>query len=94
MPTIDNDTTRAVPRLRPLVRVRNFRGKLLVAGATAAVELSETAAFIYDAIDGERTVTDLGARVADEYDVPLEVAVTDVAELVAELSEADLIDLA
>jgi hypothetical protein len=85
--------TDVVPRVRPGLRVRNFRGRLLIAHQEQALELSDTAAFIYRHIDGKRTVGDLGRLVAAEYDAPVETAVEDAAELLETLHEAHIVEL-
>lgn len=85
----------AVPKRRWSVRMRNFRGSLLVAGAEEddGLELSDAARFMFVAIDGRRTVADIGDLVAAEYDIPLDVAVADVAELVNDLAAAQVVDI-
>jgi len=94
MSMIDASTAEiAVPRIRPGMRVRNFRGKLFVASQGQAFELSDTAAFIYRAIDGERTVAEIGRQVAAEYGIPFDTAVEDLVELLTALSKAEVLDL-
>ena len=54
----------AVPSRRLDARIRNLGGKLLVGGPREVLELTETAAFVWNRIDGDRTIRDLGAAIA------------------------------
>lgn len=54
-------------------------------------ELNETAAMVWKAADGAQTVEEIAAGLAAEYDVPPESAQTDVAELIAQLAEKQLL---
>jgi Coenzyme PQQ synthesis protein D (PqqD) len=83
----------AVPARRLDARVRNVGGTILVAGPREVLELTETAAFVWNRIDGERTIQALGQELANEYDVELETATEDVAELVDDLLANDLVDV-
>jgi hypothetical protein len=67
-------------------RVRNFRGKLLVARAEHAVELDEVGAYIFKSIDGSSTMAQIATRMAADYDIPYDVALADGTEFVAELA--------
>jgi hypothetical protein len=88
------DAPNSIPRRRVDTQVRKFRGKLLVAGRNRqAFELSETAEFIFRQIDGKRTIKEIGGMVAEEFGAPLEMAVDDCAELIAELTEGKAIDV-
>jgi asparagine synthase (glutamine-hydrolysing) len=83
-----------IPRQRMDTRARKFRGRLLVAGPDeTAVELSESAMFIFRCIDGVRTASDIGKLLADEYGIPHQVATADTAELLAELADNGIIEL-
>src|SRR5215469_15997274 len=79
------DAPDSIPRRRMDTQVRKFRGKLLVGGPNRqAFELSETAEFIFRQIDGKRTIQEIGGMVAEKFGAPLDMAVDDCAELVAE----------
>jgi hypothetical protein len=84
-----------VPERGLQVRVRKVAGQLVVAGpdGTGSVELSDTAALVWRAIDGRRTVREVGALLAAEYDVDAEDAVQDVLDLVAGLAELGLLSV-
>ena len=83
----------AVPARRLDARIRNIRGTILVAGPHEVLELTETAAFVWNRIDGDRTIRDLGWALASEYDVPVETATEDVAELVDELVANEIVSI-
>jgi methyltransferase-like protein len=88
------DAPNSIPQRRIDTQVRKFRGKLLVASRNRqAFELSETAEFIFRQIDGKRTIQEIGGMVAEKFGAPLEMAVDDCAELIAELVEGKAIDV-
>jgi pyrroloquinoline quinone biosynthesis protein D len=53
--------------------------------------LSPVAARIWALLDGSRSLDQIVEALCEEYDVPRETATTDVAELVASLTEATLL---
>lgn len=53
--------------------------------------LNETGAFIWQAIDGTRSLAEVGKMLEDRYDAPTEVIGADMLEIVSGLSEAGLI---
>lgn len=67
------------------VRMRNFRGKLLVARGPDSVELDEVGACIFKSIDGVATMEQIAAKIAACYGISQEVALADSSEFVAEL---------
>ncbi|MFF2116879.1 PqqD family protein [Kitasatospora sp. NPDC058184] len=75
-----------VPSYRPDVRVRNLRGRFLVAVAKDAFELSETASFIWKQIDGRNSIADIGRLLAAEYDIDAETATADTKEILEYLA--------
>jgi coenzyme PQQ synthesis protein D (PqqD) len=83
----------AVPRRRLDSRVRTMRGKTLVAGARQALELDETATFIWRRLDGSSTVGQIAEAVVAEYDVDRQTALADVVELVCDLVECEVVEL-
>lgn len=80
-----------VPRLD--VRVRSVHGVMVLTRGEAAVELSDTARFIWRRTDGRRTIRELAELVAAEYDIELETAIVDVTELVESFAERTFLDL-
>jgi hypothetical protein len=92
---VDPPTVRvdAVP-VTPLdVRVRNVRGQLLVARQEHAVELSDSAGFVWRQLDGRRTVADVAGRLAAEYHIDQQTAIADTQEVLAVLAGYRLVTL-
>jgi Coenzyme PQQ synthesis protein D (PqqD) len=81
----------AVPAPRLGVRVRNYRGTILVGWADRVFELTEVAGFLWARIDGVRSVRELAAAVAAEYQVDDAVVLADVAEAIADLAGKDVV---
>ncbi|MFE9403422.1 PqqD family protein [Streptomyces sp. NPDC006530] len=75
------------------VKIRNHRGKTIVGGYQHFFELTESAAYIWRQIDGNRTVTDIARLIAEEYDIDQETVIEDVVELFTELAEHDVIKI-
>ncbi|MGW7534886.1 PqqD family protein [Amycolatopsis sp. NPDC054798] len=84
----------SVPRLSLDAQVRRFRGALLVAVGDETLELADSAAFLFRAVDGARSVADIGALLAQEYDIPAEEAVEDAAGFLGELVDSGVLELA
>lgn len=80
-----------VPERSVSARVRNTRGKLLVAQGPNSVELDEVGIFIFKSIDGKATLRDIATRISAEYDVEYEQALADAAEFVAELAGLEMV---
>ncbi|HYR27741.1 MAG TPA: PqqD family protein [Thermoanaerobaculia bacterium] len=53
--------------------------------------LSPVATFIWNLLDGTRSLVQIVEAVCNEYDVPNDQAATDVAELVSDLSKVSLV---
>jgi Coenzyme PQQ synthesis protein D (PqqD) len=85
-------TPDSVPRRRLDARIRNFRGKTLVAVGGAAFELTETARFIWTSIDAVATVKDIVRLLAAEYDIDEAVALEDVTEFLHTLAGSGLLE--
>jgi hypothetical protein len=81
----------AVPVRRLDARIRNLGGTIVVAGPHEVLELTETAAFVWKRIDGDRTIRELGEELASQYDVGVDTATEDVAELVEELVAGEIV---
>jgi hypothetical protein len=82
----------SVLRQRLAVRVRQFRGSVYLAWEDNAIELSDTAAFVFGLVDGRNTVDEIGRRLAKEYDIPVGEAVGDVIELLTELRAVRVVE--
>lgn len=64
-----------------------------LADMTGMYTLNETAAFIWDHIDGSATVADIAAAVAEEYDTDNDTAARDVVSFVKDVREYLIIEL-
>ncbi|MEU9126698.1 PqqD family protein [Kitasatospora sp. NPDC048540] len=82
----------SVPARKLEARVRKFRGKLFVANASLAFELDEVAELIFRSVDGVATLQQIGEKVAAEYDISVAEAVSDCAELLAQLTENGMVE--
>lgn len=82
-----------VPERRLDARVRKLPGKLLVGGPRQVLELEGTATFVWNHIDGTRTIADIGRALSAEYDVDEATATQDVAEFVGDLLEVEVVEL-
>lgn len=84
-------TADTVPDHRLDVRVRNLGGTLLVALAEDAFELSDSSAFLWRAIDGARTVSQIAESLATEYGIDGAEALADTVDALNQLYTLDLI---
>ena len=84
-------TEESVVRPADTARVRNVRGRLLVAVVDEAVQLEEVGALIWRLLDGVRTVAQVGNAVATEYDVAPDEARADAVALLADLAGMGLV---
>jgi len=53
--------------------------------------LNDTGAFIWQALDGTRTLAEIGRQIEQRYDAPLSALETDMLEVVADLKDAGLV---
>ena len=53
--------------------------------------LNELAAFVWEQLNGKRSLQDIKNRLLEEYDVPAEEAGNDLSEYIAQLKEIDAI---
>ena len=58
-----------------------------IADMTSMYTLNETGAFIWDLIDGERSVDQIAAAMAAEYDIDAAMALSDVETYLADLRD-------
>ena len=54
--------------------------------------LNEVAARVYELVDGKRSVRDIGAAIAEEFDVTAEQAEADVSQFVEQLESIHAIE--
>jgi hypothetical protein len=84
-------TSDAIPKRKLDARVRNFRDTTMVAGREEAFELSDTAAFVWRLLDDRRSIADIAALLAAEYEVDQQTATQDISELLAMLARAGMV---
>ena len=84
----------AVPRRRLGIRIRRFRGEILVSTGEESFELAGSGAFIFEAIDQRSTVGSIAARVARQYSLRDTDALADTESFLAELIDGGIIELA
>lgn len=75
------------------MRSRKYKGDVIIAGPQSALELSESAAFLFRSIDGNRTVGEIGVMLADNYGIPVDVAVDDAREFLEGLITERIIEV-
>lgn len=80
-----------VPVRRLDARIRNIGGTLVVAGPEQALELSDSARFLWLAMNGSQSVAALADRLVAEHDTDPESAIDDVVGLVTLLQEVRVI---
>jgi Coenzyme PQQ synthesis protein D (PqqD) len=83
-------TQDTVPRRSPVVRIRKFRGALLVGGSEHMLELNGSAEFVFRRIDGVHSIGDIARLVQDTYGIPWHSALQDVEELIHELVDCQI----
>ncbi|MFI6013276.1 PqqD family protein [Streptomyces sp. NPDC051243] len=83
----------SVPTRNLHVRVRARQDTLHLGLHEQAFELSEVAGMIWRAMDGEADIRSVANRVAAEYEIPEDVALADVLEVVEGLLADSLITL-
>ena len=88
--TIDADD---IPVRRLDARVRNIGGMLVVAGPEQALELSDSARFLWLAMNGSNSVAELADRLVAEHGADPESAIDDVVGLVTLLQEVGVVTI-
>lgn len=84
-------TPDSVPAPRLDVRYRNIRGQILITRGEDALELTETAAFVFRRVDGTRSVRRIGEALAAEYGIGADEAVADAAAVLTGLADAGFV---
>jgi coenzyme PQQ biosynthesis protein PqqD len=84
------------PVRNPQLAWREIDGEIVIISPedSQVHELNETAALVWKSADGARTVEEIVAQIAAEYDVTHESAKQDVVELIAQLCEKQLLTAA
>jgi len=81
------------PMRNPQLAWREIDGEIVIISPedSQVHELNETAALVWKHADGAQTVEEIAAEIAAEFDVTSESAQRDVAELIAQLAERQLL---
>jgi hypothetical protein len=81
------------PVRNPSLAWRTIEGEVVVISPEDSLvhELNETASFIWNVTNGERTSTEIAELLAQEFEVSPEVARVDAEELIAALQEKKLL---
>jgi hypothetical protein len=81
------------PVRNPLLAWRMIEGEVVVISPedSSVHELNETASFIWNAMNGERTSAEIAALLHEEYDVAPEEALAHTQELIVSLQEKKLL---
>jgi hypothetical protein len=81
------------PIRNPQLAWREIDGEVVIISPedSQVHELNETAALVWKFADGERTADEIAASLATEYDVASDSARKDVAELIAQLADKQLL---
>ena len=81
------------PAQNPQAAWREIDGVVVVISPTDSVlhELNSTGSFIWKQANGERTVEEIAAQVAEEFDVSAEVALADTRAFLEMLAEKKLL---
>jgi len=82
-----------VPRKRDGLHVRDIDGETVVLDPETERmhTLNATAAFVFGAIDGNRSVKEISEDLAKHFEVEAEVAARDAREIVRQFCELDLV---
>lgn len=84
----------AAPRRRPGLQVREIDGETVILDPAqeAMHSLNATAAFIFEAVDGQRSTAEICTELAESFQVPLEVAARDTRALLEQLRDLKLLE--
>lgn len=82
-----------IPLPRPIVRVRNYGGRIILSVGENTVELSESAEMMWRSLAPDRDVRKLVELVVDAYDAPVDEVSSDVREWIAEMAASGFIEL-
>ena len=90
---MDGEQALETPRRRDGLHVREIDGETVILdpGSERMHTLNLTAAFVFQAIDGKRTIEQVSAQVADHFDVDPAVAQHDTLEVVRQFRELGLL---
>jgi hypothetical protein len=81
------------PTRNPQLAWREIEGEIVIISPedSQVHELNETAALVWKSADGAQSVDEIAAGMTAQYEVSLDRALADVAELIAQLREKQLL---
>lgn len=80
-----------IPFIPLNVRLRHYQGRHLAIGYEHTLELSLTALFIWNKIDGKTPVCEIARAVSDEYGIDTQTALADTSSLLDDLVRHQLV---
>lgn len=82
-----------IPRRKEGLHVRELEGQTVVLDAEGERmhTLNQTAAFIFESIDGKRTVEEISHELAEAFDVSADVASEDTRKAVRQFEELRIV---
>jgi hypothetical protein len=77
----------------PILAWREIEGETVIISPEESImhELNATGSFIWNQIDGRRTVEEIATLLANEFEVPVETALTDTRGLLEQLCAKKLL---
>ena len=83
---VDRETK---PHMPPYLKLRHDagRGRWVLLAPERILSPDQTAVAVLQLCDGNRTVEDIAAKLAEEYSAPVDVIVTDVVDLLQDLAD-------
>ena len=76
---------------RVIIKKENQHWVMVALESAQMTLLDSTAKFIWDSIDGKRTLSDIAELVCTKYKIPFEVAANDVKRAATSLKNQDLV---
>lgn len=88
-----DNTLSKVYRLNPVVAIEDFGERSLALNCENLniVELNATACGLLRCLDGKRSLAQVAAAIAEDYDQLFEMVLTDVQETIVQMIELDLV---
>lgn len=86
--------TNSHPKQRPGIKVRVVEGEVVVLDRHHGLihQFNRTASFIWDRCNGGFTVTDIARQLAEAFAIDAQTAARDVAEIIKQLQELQLLE--
>lgn len=83
---VDRETK---PKMPPFMKLRHDAGRerWVLLAPERVLTPDQTAVAVLQLCDGERTVTEIAAKLAEEYSAPVDVIAADIVELLQDLAD-------